>query len=100
MPIAANGPAVKVPQGHLQTAKARIAMNQSLPSYLFAIAVVFVAHARADDADVVFADFEQPTYEKWQASGEAFGPGPAQGTLPNQMAVDGFLGQQLVNSFH
>ena len=30
----------------------------------------------------------------------AYRPGPARGTLPGQMAVDGFKGQGLVNSFY
>ena len=54
--------------------------------------------ARATD-DMVIADFEGTTYGDWTVAGEAFGPGPAQGTLPNQMSVDGFLGKGLVNSY-
>ncbi|MFN3653674.1 MAG: GH32 C-terminal domain-containing protein [Armatimonadota bacterium] len=53
----------------------------------------------AAEPDVVIADFEGPDYGAWQVEGEAFGPGPARGTLPNQMPVSGFLGQGLVNSF-
>lgn len=49
--------------------------------------------------DIIVADFEQSSYEPWKANGNAFGSGPAKGTLPGQMHVDGFLGQQLVNSF-
>jgi len=33
-------------------------------------------------------------------TGEAFGPGPARGTLPGQMQVVGFQGRGLVNSFY
>ena len=54
--------------------------------------------ARATD-DMVIADFEGTTYGDWTVAGEAFGPGPAQRTLPNQMSVDGFLGKGLVNSY-
>jgi sucrose-6-phosphate hydrolase SacC (GH32 family) len=50
--------------------------------------------------DVIVADFEKSSYEPWTATGDAFGPGPAQGALPGQMQVDGFLGKGLVNSFH
>lgn len=50
--------------------------------------------------DIVLADFEGKTYGRWEATGTAFGPGPAQGTLPNQMAVDGFAGKGLANSFY
>jgi len=51
-------------------------------------------------ADLLIADFEGPTYGNWTTSGEAFGPGPAPGTLPGQMAVSGFQGRGLVNSFY
>lgn len=50
--------------------------------------------------DIRVADFEGKDYGAWTAEGEAFGPGPAPGTLPQQMAVDGFEGRGLVNSFH
>ncbi len=49
--------------------------------------------------DILIADFEQATYGQWKAEGEAFGPGPAQGTLQGQMHVAGFQGERLVNSF-
>jgi fructan beta-fructosidase len=50
--------------------------------------------------DIVVADFEGETYGDWQVEGEAFGKGPARGTLPSQMKVAGFAGKGLVNSFH
>lgn len=49
------------------------------------------------------ADFEGSTYSSpigdWTATGTAFGTGPAQGTLPNQQQVSGYLGHGLVNSY-
>ena len=54
---------------------------------------------RAEEPDLLIADFEGETYGDWTVTGEAFGPGPARGTLPNQMHVDGFEGKGLVNSF-
>ena len=48
--------------------------------------------------DILFEDFEHG-YDKWKVEGEAFGKEPAHGTLPNQQAVSGFLGQGLVNSY-
>ena len=57
-----------------------------------------ISHLRAAD-DILIADFEGDTYGEWKAVGEAFGPGPARGTLPGQMHVDGFKGKGLVNSF-
>lgn len=59
------------------------------------LGVILVA---AQAADIVVADFEAETYGAWTVEGEAFGPGPARGTLPHQMHVDGFLGKGLVNS--
>jgi hypothetical protein len=50
--------------------------------------------------DLLIADFEGPTYGDWKTTGEAFGPGPAPGTLPGQMTVTGFQGKGLVNSFY
>src|SRR6476469_3087994 len=54
----------------------------------------------ADRPDILLADFEGDAYaEGWTTTGTAFGKGPAKGTLPNQMAVTGFLGKGLVNSY-
>lgn len=50
--------------------------------------------------DLIIADFEGSDYGAWKTTGEAFGPGPARGTLPGQMPVDGFAGHGLVNSFY
>lgn len=49
--------------------------------------------------DILIADFEGNTYGEWKVTGTAFGPGPARGTLPDQMPVTGFRGRGLVNSF-
>jgi fructan beta-fructosidase len=54
----------------------------------------------ADRPDILIADFEGDTYGDWKTTGQAFGKGPARGTLPGQMPVTGFLGKGLVNSFH
>jgi fructan beta-fructosidase len=53
----------------------------------------------AQSPDIVIADFEADDYGAWKVEGMAFGPGPARGTLPGQMAVDGFQGKGLINSF-
>jgi fructan beta-fructosidase len=54
----------------------------------------------AEGPDLLLADFEGDTYgEGWKTTGTAFGAGPARGTLPNQMHVEGYLGKGLVNSF-
>src|SRR5438876_9932529 len=55
---------------------------------------------RAEDrADILLGDFEGKDYGDWKTTGEAFGPGPARGTLPNQMPVSGYLGEGLVNTY-
>ena len=50
--------------------------------------------------DILIEDFEGKDYGDWKVEGEAFGPGPAKGTLPNQMEVSGFKGERLVNTFY
>jgi levanase len=45
------------------------------------------------------ADFEGGTYGAWKATGDAFGPAPATGTLPGQQQVTGFQGSGLVNTY-
>ena len=54
----------------------------------------------APKGDIVIADFEGANYGTWAVTGTAFGMGPAHGTLPGQMAVSGFNGHGLVNSFN
>lgn len=48
---------------------------------------------------VLFEDFEGEDYGSWEVIGNAFGSRPAQGTLPDQQRVLGYLGEQLVNSY-
>ena len=57
------------------------------------------AASAADRPDILIADFEGADYGAWHAEGEAFGRAPARGALAGQMAVSGFAGQGLVNSF-
>jgi sucrose-6-phosphate hydrolase SacC (GH32 family) len=69
-------------------------------SALGSLALITTLASRAIAAeDVVLADFEGTTYGSWTVTGDAFGSGPARGTLPGQMAVNGFKGQGLVNTF-
>ncbi|MBM4001058.1 MAG: glycoside hydrolase family 32 protein [Planctomycetes bacterium] len=68
-----------------------------LPMGLVAL-LAWIQAARADE-DLLIADFESESYAPWIATGEAFGPGPASGTLPNQMPVSGYAGTRLVNSY-
>lgn len=67
-------------------------------SWLTVACIVAVLKAAAAD-DLLLADFESDSYGSWQVTGDAFGPGPARGTLPGQMHVEGFHGDRLVNSF-
>ncbi len=67
------------------------------------VTLMFLSIATASDAadrpDVLIADFESETYGAWQVEGDAFGTGPASGTLPGQMHVEGYKGERLINSF-
>ena len=64
---------------------------------LCALAAVLAVTGHASDG-IVFADFEGRDYSDWKTTGEAFGSGPAQGTLPHQKPVSGYRGHGLVNS--
>ncbi len=59
-----------------------------------------VISVTAQTTPITIADFEGPSYGDWKVTGTAFGQQPAPGTLPGQMAVDGYLGKGLVNSFN
>jgi fructan beta-fructosidase len=72
-------------------------MRTALLSFALLASLAIVARAAED---IIVADFEGQTYGDWKATGEAFGPGPAKGTLPNQMEVDGYEGKGLVNSYY
>ncbi len=72
---------------------------RSPPTCLIALLLAPTVIA-ADRKDLLVADFEGKDYGAWKTTGEAFGPGPARGTLPNQMPVTGFLGKGLVNSYY
>jgi fructan beta-fructosidase len=81
-------------------------MNGSFLKFLllyFILAGFCPASSRA--ADIVMADFEETNYAwlpggLWTRAGSAFGPAPAQGTLPSQNPVSGYLGNGLVNTFY
>jgi hypothetical protein len=63
---------------------------------------VWTASATAQEAvrpEIIVADFESEACGDWKVDGTAFGTGPARGALPGQMAVEGFSGSGLVNSF-
>jgi fructan beta-fructosidase len=61
---------------------------------------VGVIPAHAERGEVLVENFEGTNYGAWAVTGTAFGTGPAHGTLPNQMPVDGYLGKGLVNSYN
>jgi fructan beta-fructosidase len=77
-------------------------MRLSLIRFCLLVAVLISladsGSAQAAD-DILIADFEANTYGDWMVEGESFGAGPAKGALPGQMAVSGFEGKGLVNSF-
>ena len=65
----------------------------------FALMIVLGRSGLAVEGDVVIADFEGATYGAWTVTGDAFGTGPAEGAMPNQMPVSGYDGHGLVNSY-
>ena len=73
-------------------------MKKLLLSFLL-ITFVCLTQATAQE-DILIADFEGRDYGDWKVTGEAFGSGPARGTLPTQMEVTGFEGKRLVNTFN
>jgi len=75
-------------------------MKRLILAVCFGCCLIAVAGpAGAAEPDILLADFEGKDYGDWKTTGEAFGPGPARGTLPGQMDVSGFEGKGLVNSF-
>ncbi|MDP6115356.1 MAG: glycoside hydrolase family 32 protein [Planctomycetota bacterium] len=77
-------------------------MKMTLITLSTSIALMILASplgAQEARPDILIADFEGNTYGDWKTEGEAFGKGPAKGTLPRQMRVTGFKGKGLVNSF-
>jgi fructan beta-fructosidase len=80
-------------------------LNSEMKRLKFAILLAGLVAVRMSDAfaqspDVLVANFEGTNYGAWTATGIAFGSGPAHGTLPGQMSVDGFQGSGLVDSFN
>ena len=54
---------------------------------------------KAARPDVVFEDFEKPTYEGWEVEGTAFGSGPvAKKDMPAHVGETGMKGSRAVNS--
>lgn len=66
----------------------------------FLLGSILLSAGPALAGDILLADFEGGNYGEWKASGDAFGPGPAKGSLPGQMPVSGFTGSGFANSFH
>jgi len=61
--------------------------------------ILIVNYAFATE-DILVADFEGDDYGNWKVEGQAFGTGPAKGTLPGQQRVSRFEGEGLVNTFY
>lgn len=77
-------------------------MNSNFFSQLscFLVLLTIVPHVTAQQhTDILIADFEGEDYGDWVVDGEAFGSGPAKGTLPRQHKVSGYVGKGLVNTF-
>jgi len=74
--------------------------TRMFPASALALPLLIASALAAERADRLIADFEGETYGNWRVAGQAFGPGPAGGTLPGQMQVSGYQGERLVNSFY
>lgn len=49
--------------------------------------------------DIIFEDFEKPTYDGWEVGGTAFGKGPIdRRDMPDHVGETGMLGERAVNS--
>ncbi len=57
-----------------------------------ALALAIRLTVRGEEPELLIADFEGKIYGGWEVLGETFGPGPAQGALPNQMPASGTWG--------
>ncbi len=77
-------------------------MKRQIRLAVMALVLSTLTTLRAEEnrKDILIADFEGKDYGDWKVTGEAFGPGPAKGTLSGQMHVSGYQGKQLVNSFY
>ncbi len=54
---------------------------------------------KSPQADIVFEDFQKPTYEGWTVTGDAFGAGPIlKGKIPAYQGEVGSKGPRVVNS--
>ncbi|MCF7709125.1 MAG: glycoside hydrolase family 32 protein [Verrucomicrobia bacterium] len=75
-------------------------MKQIITLFIITLFSPIAGNAFAGEPDILIADFEDADYGEWKATGRAFGPAPAKGTLPGQMQVEGFKGERLVNSYY
>ena len=70
-----------------------------LPKTIGAIIVLIACGSLHAAEDLLVEDFEGDSYGEWTLTGEAFGTKPATGALSHQMAVSGYRGEQLANTF-
>ena len=82
----------------LASVTVRAAMPRALVCASFVSLCVGTSLLSAENQ--VFADFEGSSYSPWTVEGNAFGAGPAHGSVSGQMSVTGFEGRGLANSFN
>jgi fructan beta-fructosidase len=75
-------------------------MKKAIIALSLYMVACMIAHSDDQRPDIILADFEGDTYGNWITTGRAFGDGPAQGKLPQQQDVEGFMGKGLANSYH
>ena len=81
--------------------RTQIQSHISRLAFLFAL---LAFRLTAAGQDILLSDFEEANYVwlpggVWTTTGNCFGTRPAQGTLPGQQTVDGYVGNGLVNTF-
>lgn len=65
--------------------------------FLFSLFCLFLVGC---NQPIIIEDFESDSFGEWTVEGEAFGEGPAAGTVWGQQEITGFEGNRFANSFH
>ena len=66
-----------------------------------ALIILVIISCKQQRSDITIADFEYESYGDWKTEGDAFGTGPAKGTVPGPYrgTVESYQGERLVNSY-
>ena len=70
-----------------------------LSSLALLVLLAFTA-CTSQRSDIIIADFEGASYGDWKTEGEAFGAGPSNGIINEDLSMEGFLGEGLAVSLN